>query len=205
MQEVKAKTMKHQFTLNNLVAVLMPAALISCAISSPLPGVPDLTYSHMPPITIDVSRIEIINNHRSTHQWPHVEHNLPVPPLAAVKKWVADRMRAGGTENRAQFIIEKAGVVAIPLPLNKGVTGLVINEQAVRYEAKLRVRLEISSSYGHKKSYVTAKAELNRTASEALTLLEKNEFFIQLTEDLMNMLNSELELNIIRHLKVYLL
>ena len=99
-------------------------ALSACTLAAERPSYPELTWSHLPPITLDVAEIEIVDASRPTGASPHVEHLFPLPPAEAAGRWARDRLRAGGLANRARFIIQRADVVEVGLKRTEGFYGI---------------------------------------------------------------------------------
>ena len=89
---------------------LLCFGLAACRSEGERPNYPELTWTHLPPITLDVAEIEIIDNTAPSKASPHVEQLFPVPPSHAAQRWARDRLRAGGLANRARFIIQRADV-----------------------------------------------------------------------------------------------
>lgn len=185
-----------------IVAPLVTAVwLTSCAVSAPPPKFPEITFSHLPPIKLDVAEVEIVESYVPTLRAPNVEHEFPVTPMAAMRRWAVDRIQAGGEVGRGRVIIENASAVAVPLPIKTGVRGLLVDDQFVRYDIAMEMQIEVRSERGFRSSFATAKVEHSRTAPETISLAERDKLFFDLTEELIRMLNSELELNIRRHMQ----
>lgn len=187
--------------MKSTAVVLLAVWVTACAVPVPPPTFPELTFSHLPPIRLNVAEIEIVENYVPPLRAPHVEHNFPVTPLAAMRRWAVDRIQAGGETRRGQVIIEDARVVAVPLPVRKGLQGLFYKEQEVRYDATLEARIEVRAERGYRDSYATARILRSRTVPEEMTLIEREQLFFDLTEELMRELNTELEANIRRHMQ----
>ena len=62
-------------------------ALSACTIGAERPSYPELTWGHLPPITLDVAEIEIIDASPAPGASPHVEHLFPLPPAKAAERW----------------------------------------------------------------------------------------------------------------------
>jgi hypothetical protein len=173
--------------------VLCLAGLAGCALSVERPDFPELTWTHLPPITLDVAEIEIIDATQPTGASPHVEHLFPLPPAKAAERWARDRLRAGGANNRARFTIQRAEVTEVNLRQTGGLSGLFTKDQSERYDADLVVLLEIRSDAGQRLGQVTAELRKSRTVAEDASLNEREAVWFAITDDLMKLLNTEME------------
>ena len=174
-----------------LVAVV--AAMAGCTVPVDRPDFPELTWTHLPPITLDVAEIEIIDATQPTGASPHVEHLFPLPPAKAAERWARDRLRAGGTANRARFIIQRAEVTEVGLPQTEGFSGIFTKDQSERYDADLAVLLEIRSDAGQQLGQVTAELRKSRTVPEDASLNERERIWFAITDDIAKLLNEEME------------
>ena len=173
--------------------VLGLVGLAGCTVPVQRPSFPELTWTHLPPITLDVAEIEIIDATQSTGASPYVEHLFPLPPAKAAERWARDRLRAGGTANRARFIIQRGDVTEVNLRQTGGLTGLLTKDQSERYDAELGVLLEIRSNTGQRLGQVTTELRKSRTVAEDATLNEREAAWFSITEDLVKLLNTEME------------
>ena len=183
------------------VFLWLAAWVTSCAVPAPSPAYPEITFGHLPPIRLNVAEIDIVENYVPPHRAPNVEHNFPVTPLAAMRRWAIDRIEAAGATRRGRVIIEDARVVAVLLPIRKGLQGLFYKEQEVRYDAALEVHVEVRAERGYQDSYATARVTNSQTVPEEMTLSERDQLFFAMTEELMRELNSVLEANIRQHMQ----
>ena len=173
--------------------VLCFLGLAGCTLAVERPDFPELTWSHLPPITLDVAEIEIIDATQPTGASPHVEHLFPLPPAKAAERWARDRLRAGGASNRARFIIQRAEVTEVNLRQTEGLSGWFTKDQSERYDADLAVLLEIRSAAGQRLGQVTAELRKSRTVAEDASLNEREGVWFAITDDLMKLLNAEME------------
>ena len=181
-----------------VLALLLAAT--GCETPAPEPVFPDLTFAHLTPIGIDVSTIEVIENYVSPMRAPNVEHEFPVSPGKATLYWTKRRFRATGSVRRGQVIIQDASVTATPLNVKKGVTGLFSNEQSVRYDARIQVRIEVTSPVGGRSSFATATVKRSRTAAEEISLNERHQLFFDLVSALLEDLDAAAVKNVRQHM-----
>jgi hypothetical protein len=173
--------------------VVCVVGLAGCSLSVERPDFPELTWTHLPPITLDVAEIEIIDATQPTDASPHVEHLFPVPPARAAERWARDRLRAGGSMNRARFIIQRAEVIEVNLQQSGGLSGFFTKDQSERYDADLAVLIEIRSDAGQRLGQVTAELRKSHTVPEDASLNERESIWFAITDDLMKLLNAEME------------
>jgi hypothetical protein len=177
------------------VLVATVAGVAGCTVPVQRPDFPELTWTHLPPFTLDVAEIEIIDATQPTGASPHVEHLFPLPPAKAAERWARDRLRAGGTVNRARFTIQRAEVIEVGLRQTGGVSGIFTKDQSERYDADLVVLLEIRSDAGQLLGQVTAELRKSRTVPEDASLNERESIWFAITDDLAKLLNAEMERN----------
>ncbi len=184
--------MGHSRGLRSLLLLLV-TGLAGCTVEAQRASFPELTWTHLPPITLDVAEIEIIDASQPTGASPHVEHLSPLPPAKAAERWARDRLRAGGLANRARFIVQRAEVVETGLRRPGGLTGIFTTDQAERYDAELAVLLEIRSDSGGLWGQVAAELSKSRTVPEDASLNERETAWFEMTDDLMKLFNAEME------------
>lgn len=161
---------------------------------------PELTYQHLPPIRLDVARIEIVEAAPAAADETRVEDEFPTPPGVAAAHWARDRLEAAGPDGLARFTVLEASVTAVPLPRTTGIAGVVTNDQADRYDAVVAVRLEVTNRNGMQTGTITAEARESATAAEDMTLNDRERLWFQMTHRLMDRLNAELEKQVATHL-----
>jgi hypothetical protein len=191
-------------TTRVLAAMVLGAGLLAaCAQTPPPEPLPELTFAHLDSIKLNVASVEIVENYVPPLRGPNIEHLFPQPPSQVARRWAEDRLRALGTEGRAQFVIDTASVVETRLKVEKGLRGAVTIDQATRYDATLTVTLEIRNDRGFRQAFATASAERSQTVPEDLTVNERRAIQHQLIEDVMIDLNATLEAKIAEFLSAY--
>lgn len=167
--------------------------LSACTLGAERPSYPELTWGHLPPITLDVAEIEIIDASPAPGASPHVEHLFPLPPAKAAERWARDRLRAGGLANRARFIIQRADVIEVGLKRTEGFYGIFTTDQSERYDAVLEVALEIRSDTGALLGQVTTETRKSHTVAENASLNQREAAWFEITDGLIKLLNAEME------------
>ncbi|WP_142848093.1 hypothetical protein [Telmatospirillum sp. J64-1] len=179
---------------SRLVLAVAAALLVAgCAQPSPVQRLPELSFAHLQAYRLDVGQLEIANQYTATGQPPHVEHLMPVSPAQAAQRWAQDRLQPIGREGTARFVIEQASVTEEILPTDRGVTGLFKREQEARYDANLRVSLQILDNRRMPVAEITAQASRSRTVPQGLTLNERDKIWYEMVENLTSDLNARLE------------
>jgi hypothetical protein len=176
------------------VVLLVMAA--GCTDTTRQPDLPELTWAHLKPITLDVASIEIIDATEKTGAAPHVEHLFPLPPEKAAERWARDRLRAGGLAGTARFIVRQAGVVEVELPRTQGLAGLFTRDQSERYDAVLDALLEVRDDNGRLMGQVESVAQKSRSVVQDASLYERQQEWFAMTDDLMRLFNAGMEGNI---------
>lgn len=171
--------------------------LAACTVAAPSQQFPDLTYSHLEPIRLDVARVDIVDEYRPPLTAPNVDHRAPVPPAQAARNWASDRLIvSGGGARRAVFTIQEAPIIETELDRTTGLRGAFTKDQSERYDATVAVRLEIFNPGGRRAGIATALAKRGRTVAEDVSLNDRRQLWFDMTEGLMEDLNREMENNI---------
>ncbi len=186
--------------------VLGAALLVLAACQAPAlpPPLPELTYSHLETINLDVGRIEIVEQYVPPLAAPNVEHEFPTPPATAMRQWAKDRLHAVGEIRTARLIIKNASAIETKLETRGGLRGAFTKDQSERYDVTLDVVLEVRGEDGAAVAFANAVVTRSKTVSEGISLSERERVFHGMTESLMDEVNSELEKNIRQFLVQFL-
>ncbi|MCP5366242.1 MAG: hypothetical protein H6907_09190 [Hyphomicrobiales bacterium] len=182
-----------------LLTVLFVFGLAACA-SQPEQKLPELTFTHLTPINLAVTRIDTVNAYAPPAGKPHVEHQVPVAPATAVTRWAADRLRAVGARGTGKLTIVEASLVEDPLKVDKGLKGAFKKEQSERYTATIEAILELESDGGAQRGNATARVTHSTTVREDASLYDRERVQFELVEKLMVQFDVEMEKNIRAHL-----
>lgn len=189
---------------NTLIALGISAfTLTACAPSPKLSEPKGLPYIAEHPIRMDLDRIEVVKAYAPPKKLPNVEHQFPVPPTGLVQQWVQDRLLPIGREDYAVLTIQDASVVESPLPRTTGMSSWFTIDQTERYDAKVKVKLEVFDRTGRSRGFASATSTGSQTVTENMTLGQKRKVWVDLMEKVMTQLDGELEANIKRHLGNY--
>ncbi|MBT4769859.1 MAG: hypothetical protein HOO00_04965 [Rhodospirillaceae bacterium] len=183
-------------------------ALAACQTPPPAQAFPDLTWTHLKPYVFNVAEIEIKSDFKPDFKAPHVEHLFPLALDKAAMRWAEDRLHAGGAPERGGrvvFTVNKAEAVEALLEKKKGVEGYFTDEESEQYNLSIEVSLEVLDERGYRSGYVVAGAKRSQSVLEDITLDEREKVWFEMTESLMQELNSQLEANIKAYLGGFLL
>lgn len=178
----------------NLVAMVFAVVLAAaCNTPDPVQVLPQLTFSHLPPLALDVAEVEVLSSYVSPLKAPNVEHQLSTPPEKAVQRWAADRLKAVGSSGRARLTIANASVVETPLETSKGFSSHFTKEQSRRYDMSVDATLEIVSDDGRIEGFSSTRVNRSRTMREDATLNERDRIWFDMTEALMKDFDAQME------------
>ena len=179
--------------------------LAACSSSPQVPEYMGLAYLSQKPLRLNVGRIEVVKQYQSSSQSPHVENDLPMPPVAMIHQWTQDRLVPSGKMGYAVVTIEEASVVEIPLKGTSGAKAWFTVDQSERYDAKVSVKIEIFDDAGISKGFAYARAQSSRSVAENLTLAQRRKVWTHMMEKLITHLDAELDFNVKNYLGQYLL
>ncbi|MFP6744110.1 MAG: hypothetical protein VCB77_02845 [Alphaproteobacteria bacterium] len=185
-------------------AVAAALVLAACETPDPTPRYPEITFTHKAPIRLDVHDIDYVQAYIPPSKLPNVEHLFPVRPAVVARRWAADRVVAVGLQGVARVTLVEAAVIESALETTSGLQGAFIEDQAARYDATVKIRIEIINSLGETEGRVEAVAKRSRTVPEGITLVEREQIWFELTEQVMRELDVELEHTIDRYFGDYI-
>lgn len=184
---------------------LMLLVVTACQVAAPPPEMPELTFSNLPPITLNVASIEVEDAYTAPDEASYVETAFPIIPEEALRRWVEDRLKAGGNEHYVRVTLDDASIRKVDLPRRKGVSGLFYDEQSERYDASLKVRMRLIGDEPFKPlASVDVEVQRSQSFAEGLTLNERHEKMMNLVEAVMNDFNKEAERQLRAHFSRYL-
>ena len=179
-------------------------ALSACQETNPPPKIGMISFADKPTYSINVGRIDVVDEYKSPMAAPNIEHLMPYSPSVAMHIWVHDRLRSTGHEKYLQVVIKDASVIATDLPKKSGIEGFFTNEQDKSYDAKLEVELRIYGDEPMSEANVTVSAHRSVTIDEKASAAKRENVMRQLVDDLMGDINLELDQNIPMYFGSYL-
>jgi hypothetical protein len=189
-----------------VLAALLPGLFLAgCESTAPMQRYPELTFGHLGRISLDVARVEIATRYIPPLKAPNVEHLSPTPPYVAIRRWAGQRLVAAGRQHTAHLVILDASIKEVPLRVKGGLSNLFTRQQAMRYDGRAAVLLEIIDSGGRQLAFVTARASRSTTVAEGASLAAREKVWFTLTEDIVTEINRRLEREIRRHFRGYVI
>ncbi|MGY9005269.1 MAG: hypothetical protein ACKVJQ_04090 [Alphaproteobacteria bacterium] len=178
-------------------------ALSGCE-STPPRAFPDLTFAHLSPINFKVGRIDISTRYIPPLKEPNVEHLAPVTPYGAIRSWGEHRLRAIGGDHVANLIILDSSIRAVPLKTTRGIKGLFLREQSLRYEGRASFLLEIRDSRGRQRAFLTVRSKYDGTAVEGTSIADREKIWFKIVDEMMKELNAQIQTGLPQHFGAYL-
>ena len=186
------------------IMIVMLLAAAGCETAVEPRSFPEQTFSHLPPISLDVAEINIVLLFEPPLKAPHVEHEMPVPPHKAIERWVVDRIRTVGTSGQAVVTVRDASVVEKRLKPLGGIRGTFTKEQSERYDARVEVEISAVGSRGFRSAKAMTTSSRSRTVPENATLRQRQVIWYELTERVMKDFDLTFEAQIRQHLDAFL-
>lgn len=149
---------------------------------------------------LDVAEIRFENNAPADN----VASQFPVPPAEALKQWSNDHLVAAGSNGFAIFSINDVSVKETKLPKKKGVEGYFTDQQDARYDAHVAATIRIYTGGAMSVAEVSAEAAQSRSINEGATLLQREQFYYDLTRELTGRFGGAMEPQISRYFGNYL-
>ncbi len=177
--------------------------LVACGSSPDLPPPQTLSYLAQQPLRLNIARVEVVKQYQSSSQPPHVENDLPMPPMAMIHQWTQDRLIPVGKTGHAVVTIEEASVVESSQGPRES-KGWFASKPGDQYEAKVSVKIEIFDDAGVSKGFAYARSQTSRSMAANLTLGQRRIVWMNMMETVLTHLDKELEFNAKRYLSAYL-
>jgi len=187
------------------ISLLLTIGLVcGCETQTPIESSPEITFSHLQAIKIDVATIEVENRFQAPLTAPHIEHLLPTPPSKAMEQWLRDRFTPVGRSGTLRMVIDDASATATPLDLDKSLTGQLTKQQSQLNEMNVHATLQLKDANGNILGTAAAKAERSITTREDISLNDRRNLWLESVSQLMNDFNRSMEPNIQLYLKPWL-
>ena len=176
-----------------IVAFSCLGFLAGCDTAPPPPTFPDIRFTGLPPLALDVASIEIRSEFQPQFHPPYVEHVFPVSPERAIETWARDRLRSVGRQGTARFTLLDASVVETELPRTGGIKGEFTTQVAERYDASLAARLDILDARGFPVRTANVKVVRSQSVLEGLTPNQRDQTWYDMTRALVTDFNQQME------------
>lgn len=188
--------------MSKALCVAVFAALLGLAgCTKTLTQQPEVTFAHLPPISLNVRSIETASAYQNSETPPNVEARIQTPPSEVLKRWASERLRAVGGSGIARFTVLNAPVTAEPLPKKTGFVGAFSIEPGNRYTITVEAQLEILDEGGQRLAVTSARVTQSGTLDEGVTPEERQAFWYRLTKSAMDAFNDQMERAIYQYLR----
>ena len=184
--------------------VASAATLLAGCESPPRQVYPELTWTHLPPLKLNVARIDIVEEYVPPMGTPNVDHLSPRPPLLATRRWGEERLEAVGSTGTARFVIVDASILEVPLETTEGWRGWFTTDQSERYDGRVEARVEVADEAGRRDGYARVEVRRSKTVPEDASVSDREGVWFDLTEKMMASLNEEMEKQVRANLAPYL-
>ncbi|MEE2662307.1 MAG: hypothetical protein VYB39_04705 [Pseudomonadota bacterium] len=165
---------------------------------------PDISFAHLPPIGLNVARIEVENLYVMPATKPHMEHKLPISLAATASNWGRDRLKAVGKSGVVRVVIRRASFIEVSLKRSPGLKGVFTRDQSQRYDAVIDILIELRDASGKVRVTAESVASRSRSVSEDVSLAETEKIWFQMVEEVMFDLNKSLVRQINKHMRAWL-
>lgn len=179
-------------------------ALAGCSTDTKPGGYPEITFTHLTPIELDVAEITYAPRYQPPVSPPNIGHEFPTPPVVAAERWIADRLVATGSSGQAKVTIRQATGRETKLKVKQGLTGAFTTDQAWRYDVRVEIAIEAVDPSRKIKGEASTVAQLSRTVPEDASLSDREDVWFGLTENVMRKFNRAFEAQIRKDLAKFI-
>jgi hypothetical protein len=123
--------------------VFLSALFLASCTSDTAQTVPDLNYTNVPPISLNVAKIEVRDDYVPPMRPPNVDHLFRQPPDVTVRDLLDHALIPSGGPKTLRVIIEDASVIDRKLPDGGGVLDAITPRPSDRYDAHMALRFEL--------------------------------------------------------------
>lgn len=156
-----------------------------------------ISFSDKSPISLNVARIDVIENYKSPLAAPNVEHQFATSPAQAVRIWANERLRAVGTSGSLEITIDDASVKEVKLPIKDGVRGFFTDDASERYDGVLSVTFRAYDGVnGLSRAEGSASITRSQSINEKATIADREHLWHEMVRDMANAYDREAELRL---------
>lgn len=156
-------------------------------------------FTDQSPMVFEVGKVEVISEFTPTFKRPNVEHLLPISIERSARIWAADRLEATGTpaDRTLQFIIKNASVFEEEVKAPQ-----LFYKDSLRYKAVLSVDVRVVSADSKTQTALETWREITIPIDSSID--EKERYWNEMVDKLMQEFNNRIEQNIHQYLNMYI-
>lgn len=154
---------------------------------------PEITFTHLPPIKLDVAKIVFEVRYNPTANTADIGQDFPTPPVVAAKRWIKDRLVAAGKSGVATITIRRATATENRLKVQTGLAGALTTDQAWRYDGHIEMAIRAVNLSRQRSATASATAWQSQTVPEDATLDEREAVWFGLVEKMMKNFDTAFE------------
>jgi hypothetical protein len=171
--------------IRRVLALALVGLLAGCGGSTPPPTFAPLDYSYLPPITLRVATVNVVNNYVPTPGAATMLAQDPVQPGSVLTQVLSRRLIANGTPGTATATIDTAS----------------IDQNGDNLTGTLTVELNVVSADGLHTGYTTATVTQSDSAPDSnSSQSDVSAALYQLTKELMDAMNVQLQYQVVHNL-----
>ena len=184
------------------LVVVLALALTGCQNAVQVQKLPELTFSHLTAIHLDISSLDVAEDYKSSMSPPNVELTFPTPPMRALKNWTTSRLKASGStsKDRAVLVITDASVIESSLKRDTSLKGTFTKQQTEKYTLNVSAHLDIIGQNGSRKASAITTTSRSTTVGENLSINEREKLWHDTTEALINDFDQKMSTSIEQYL-----
>lgn len=192
------------FVARGLAALGLTVLLASCSSTPPRPMLQEITFEQSPKLTFAASNVETVVEYQPTAQPPHIELEIPQPPLVVAQRWARDRVALDNSQqNTVRVVIRRASVTEADLKKTPGLRGDFTTDQVARIDTDVEMAVELRDGRGFRIAEASASARRSNSISEDATLNDRDKIIHDLVRETMMDVNRELERNVRQYMPLY--
>ncbi|HEX6958649.1 MAG TPA: hypothetical protein VF194_11745 [Ferrovibrio sp.] len=192
------------FVVRGLAALGLTILLVGCSSTPPRPVLQEITFEQYPKLTFTASNVETVVEYQPTAQPPHIELEIPQPPLVVAQRWARDRVALDNTQpNTVRVVIRKAAVTEADLKKTPGLRGNFTTDQVARIDTEVEMAVELRDGRGFRIAEASASARRSNSIGEDATLNDRDRIIHDLVRETMMDVNRELERNVRQYMPLY--
>lgn len=177
--------LQHIVKIAVVVAILFVLSACSTDFSKEGKPMPELTYSHVEPLGLQVADIDIVNMAQHNPVSGDVSSNFPTAPDEALSRYAQNRLQPVGDGGKLNFVIERASVLRRDIVSEGMFEKLMHVDGREEYTVQMVIRLEVLSSLGFRSAQSTLSIEKSLIQSAGLTLAEREREWLELLDSMM--------------------